>query len=170
MKHKQQQGQPERPDSTLGDYIRRRRTAKGWTLDEAEAESNVDRTYWSKLELGVFKQPDPRNLARIADALDAPLEDIYALAGYTPAERLPGLKPYLRSKYHLPPEAIEQLESYFTFLRNQYGIPKGESVFPKKNRSARPRTSDMPKPERPSGGPWDDPTLASDGSGSRRAA
>ncbi|HVF74612.1 MAG TPA: helix-turn-helix transcriptional regulator [Acidimicrobiales bacterium] len=166
MKHKQQQG---RTDATLGDYIRRRRKARGWTLDDAEAESNVDRTYWSKLELGVFKQPDPRYLARIADALDAPLEDVYALAGYTAAERLPGLTPYLRSKYHLPPEAIEQLESYFAFLRHQYGIPEGESVFPKKpERAARPKAEQPASEQR--GGPWNDPTLSVENATLRRAA
>lgn len=170
MKHKQQQGQPERPGSTLGDYIRRRRTAKGWTLEEAEAASDVDRTYWSKLELGLFKRPDPRYLARIADALDVPLEDIYALAGYTAAERLPGFTPYLRSKYHMPPEAIVQLEGYFTFLRNQYGIPDNASVFPKKDRSLRPKPSDRPKARPPRGGPWDDPSVASDPNTPRRAA
>lgn len=168
MKHKHQRRQPEHSDATLGEYIRRRRTAKGWTLDQAEAESNVDRTYWSKLELGLFKQPDPRNLARIADALDVPLQDLYGLAGYTLPEHLPALSPYLRSKYHLPPEAIEQLESYFTFLRHQYGIPEGESVFPKRDQKAPPK--DKPKPEPPQGGPWDDPDLAYDSPGPRGSA
>lgn len=167
MKHKQQPGQP---DSALGHLIRSRRKAKGWTLDDAEAASDVDRTYWSKLELGIFKQPDPRYLARIADALDVPLEDVYALAGYTAAERLPGLTPYLRSKYHLPPEAIAQLESYFAFLRNQYGIPADEPVFPKKDRSAGSKHPARPESERPRGGPWDDPSVGTDLTAPRTAA
>jgi hypothetical protein len=32
----------------------------------------------------------------------------------------------------LPADAIAQLESYFTFLRHQYGIPNDRPVFPPK--------------------------------------
>lgn len=168
MNNRQQQGQQKQPLSALGAFIRRRRLAKGWTLDDAEAASEVDRTYWSRLELGGLKQPDPRHLARIADALDAPLEDIYALAGYTAAEHLPGFKPYLRSKYHLPAEAIEQLEGYFAFLRNQYGIPADQPVFPKKDRRAKD-VAQKPQGEQ-HGGAWDDASLGGDETTPRRAA
>lgn len=168
MKHKQNQEHPEKPLAALGEFVRSRRRAKGWSLTDAEAASDVDRTYWSKLELGVFKQPDPRYLARIADALDAPLEDIYGLAGYTTAERLPGFRPYLRSKYHLPPEAIDQLESYFAFLRNHYGVPKDQPVFPRKGRT--PKPAEPPASREPEGGPWEDPDLGHDLPSARRAA
>lgn len=37
---------------------------------------------------------------------------------------------YLRSKPELPPEAITDLEEYFTHLRNYYDIPDSHPVFP----------------------------------------
>jgi hypothetical protein len=37
---------------------------------------------------------------------------------------------YLRSKPELPPEAIADLEEYFKHLRDYYGIPDSEPVFP----------------------------------------
>ncbi|MEA3078204.1 MAG: hypothetical protein QOF60_3112 [Actinomycetota bacterium] len=167
MKHKQQQS---RTGGPLGDFIRGRRTAKGWTLGDAEAASDIDRTYWSKLELGIFKHPDPRYLARIADSLGVPLEDVYGLAGYTAAERLPTFRPYLRSKYHLPPEAITQLESYFSFLRNQYGIPDGAPVFPKKTKPGAAEPVQSGSPEDEPDGPWNDQSLGYDDLTSRSVA
>ena len=64
--------------------------------------------------------------------LKVPFEDLYALAGYKTPDELPTFRPYMRAKYDLPPEAVRELESYFEFLRNQYGIAKHEPVFPPK--------------------------------------
>lgn len=152
-------------NSALGAFIRDSRLAKGWTLDEAEMASDVERTYWSKVERGVLRKPDARYLARMAAALDLPLADVYGLAGYTAPSELPGLSTYLRSKYHLPPEAIRQLEGYFAFLRHQYGIPPSQPVFPPRRRGRRPGSP--PKP-RPTDGPWSDPAVGQDSP--RRAA
>jgi hypothetical protein len=76
--------------------------------------------------------PSPNTLTGIAAALEVPLQDLYALAGYETPKGLPSFRPYLRARYNLPPEAIDQLESYFNFLRAQYGIPKDRPVFPPK--------------------------------------
>ena len=78
--------------------------------------------------------PSPKPLDLVADAIRAKPSDLYTLAGYKIGGDLPGIGPYLRSKYYLPPEAIDQLEGYFTFLRHQYGIPEDEPVFPPKPR------------------------------------
>jgi transcriptional regulator with XRE-family HTH domain len=155
-------------DQQLGDYIGRRRAAMGWTLDDAERASGVDRTYWNKVERGKFKKPDPRYLAQMAAALDAPLADVYGLAGFTTPQALPSFRPYLRSKYYLPPEAIEQLEGYFAFLRNQYGIQQSEPVFPPRQDSGS-KDKKRPAPE-PEGGAWADPTLGDDPRSDRKAA
>lgn len=39
---------------------------------------------------------------------------------------------YLRRNERLSADDIHELESYFEFLRNQYGIPEGATVFPKR--------------------------------------
>jgi hypothetical protein len=41
--------------------------------------------------------------------------------------------PYLRQNDRLSADDIRELESYFEFLRQQYGIPTGASVFPKRD-------------------------------------
>lgn len=87
-------------------------------------------SYWTYLEAGRFARPSPEQLSIIARTLEVPLEDLYNLVGYRLPEGLPSLRPYLRAKYDLPPEAIAELERYFDFLRHQYGIPKDQPVFP----------------------------------------
>jgi hypothetical protein len=46
----------------------------------------------------------------------------------------------MRAKYDLPLEAVADLERYFDYLRNYYGVPKDKPVFP-------------PKPKRPGAAP-----------------
>ena len=51
--------------------------------------------------------------------------------------------PYLRSNGHLSADDVRELEDYFSFLRSQYGIPEGASVFPK--RAPAPAEPDGPQ-------------------------
>lgn len=104
-------------------------------VDAADA-SDLDPSYWNKLENGHYQKPAPPHLSAIADILKVPVEDLYALAGYEVPERLPSFQPYLRAKYNLPPEAISDLERYFEYLRSYYGIPSDKPVFPPKPKAA----------------------------------
>jgi transcriptional regulator with XRE-family HTH domain len=115
---------------SLGEFVRARRLARGMSLSDAAAASGLHHSYWSKLENGQYQTPSPRHLMTIATVLAVSVEDVYGLAGYDMPKRLPSFKPYLRAKYDLPPEAIADLERYFELLRNYYGIPKDQPVFP----------------------------------------
>jgi len=117
-------------NQTLGDYIRSRRLSIGLSLADAAEASELDPSYWNKMENGHYQKPAPQHLSTIAGVLGVATEDLYGLAGYDIPERLPSFQPYLRAKYDLPPEAIADLERYFDLLRNYYGIPKDQSVFP----------------------------------------
>jgi transcriptional regulator with XRE-family HTH domain len=112
--------------------------------DAAEA-SDLDRSYWNRLENDYYKTPAPQHLSTIAEVLQVPLADLYGLAGYDIPERLPSLQPYLRSKYNLPPEAIADIERYFELLRNYYGIPKDQPVFPPKPKITDGEAADSPQ-------------------------
>src|ERR1022692_1870402 len=93
-------------NQTLGDYIRSRRLSLGLSRAGAAEASDLDPSYWAKLETGHYSSPAPQHLSTIAGVLGAPIEDLYALAGYDSPKRLPSFQPYLRAKYDLPPEAI----------------------------------------------------------------
>jgi transcriptional regulator with XRE-family HTH domain len=116
----------------MGEFIKSRRESQHITKADACRQSGLDYSYWVKLEAGVYQMPSPKALDLVAEVINCKPADLYVLAGYKIGGELPGLGPYLRSKYHLPPEAIDQLESYFSFLRHQYGIPEDQPVFPPK--------------------------------------
>jgi len=67
-----------------------------------------------------MNSPDARYLYRIARALDVEVADLYLEAGFGDAHGLPGFGPYLRAKYHLPPEAVAQLEAHFELINDKY--------------------------------------------------
>ena len=122
-------------DNTLGEFVRTGRDAKRLSLADAARLSGLDYKYWSKLEVGELRQPNPRYLAQIARTIDVSFEDLFGLVGYDIPERLPSLSPYLRTKYDLPPEAVADLERYFNLLRSYYDIPDEAPVFPPKPKS-----------------------------------
>ncbi len=129
-------------NQTLGDYIKSRRLSAGLSLAGAAEASDLDPSYWNKLENGHYQNPAPQHLSTIAQVLGVSVEDLYGLAGYDIPERLPSFQPYLRAKYDLPPEAVADLERYFELLRNYYGVPKDQPVFPPK-----PKTEASDAPE-----------------------
>jgi transcriptional regulator with XRE-family HTH domain len=132
----------EEQNNKLGEYVRERRESRGISLAVAGFESDLHHTYWRKLEAGEYRMPSPLALDRIAEVLECQPADLYALAGYKPTGELPTFKPYLRAKSHLPPAAIDQLESYYKFLRAQYGISDDQPVFPPKPKDERDQPSD----------------------------
>jgi transcriptional regulator with XRE-family HTH domain len=119
-------------NQTLGDYIRSRRSSVGLSLSDAADASDLDPSYWNKLENGHYNNPAPQHLSTIASVLGIPVADLYGLAGYEIPDGLPSFQPYLRAKYDLPAEAIADLERYFELLRNYYGVPEDQPVFPPK--------------------------------------
>jgi transcriptional regulator with XRE-family HTH domain len=126
---------------SLAQFVTARREALGINAYEAARRAGLHRSYWSKLEAGNYGSPNPRTLSGIARALELPIERLYRVVGYAPAQRLPGLRPYLRAKYHLPHEAVVDVERYFQQLRDYYGIPKGQRVFPPKPKSPPPQNA-----------------------------
>ncbi len=138
----------ENRNQSLGDYIRARRESLNLGYYEAAKLSDLNHTFWRKLEDGQYEAPSPKSLEAIANTLKVPIEDLYALAGYDLPVRLPSLTPYLRARYHLPHKAVVDLERYFELLRSYYNIPADKSVFPPKPKQPKSTARPAPKPKR----------------------
>ena len=108
----------------LGGYVRRLRRSAGLSLRGVAAAAEVDFAWLSRLERGLFHSPDPWSLYRLARGLDIEVADLYQAAGY--GRGLPGFAPYLRAKYHLPEEAIAQLQAHFELLNEKYRAEIGK--------------------------------------------
>lgn len=125
-------------NQALAAFVRSRRESLGVTKVELARRSGLHASYWRYLEAGRFAHPSPKQLKKMATALDVPVEDLYGMVGYELPERLPSFRPYLRAKYSLPNEAVAELEHYFEMLRSYWGIPDDQPVFPPKLDQSRP--------------------------------
>ena len=104
----------------LGAYVQQLRLKHALSMRSLAAQANVDFSWLSRLERGRIGSPDARLLWRVARALDVEPADLYLEAGFGDAHGLPGFGPYLRAKYHLPPEAVAQLEAHFALINEKY--------------------------------------------------
>jgi transcriptional regulator with XRE-family HTH domain len=100
--------------------VQQLRLERAFTVRGLAARAKVDFSWLSRLERGRFASPDARSLWRIARALEVEVADLYLEAGYGDAHGLPGFAPYLRAKYHLPDEAIRQLQEHFALINEKY--------------------------------------------------
>lgn len=111
----------------LGQLIVRHRKQRGFTLDQLAAKSGVAASSIYRVEQGLHASPRADTLSKIADALDIPLADVFAAAGYSTSRDLPSFGVYLHSRYRdLPPRARRELETHFTQLLRRYGPKNGE--------------------------------------------
>jgi len=100
----------------LGTYVRRARLAKDLSLRGLADMIGVSFSAIRDLEAGRFREPRPAKLAKLARALEVPVEDLYTIVGYTMPEGLPEFGPYLRTKYELSSSEIKQLNKLFEDL------------------------------------------------------
>lgn len=102
--------------SKLGAYLKELREERKLTLGQVADKAGLDPSYLFYLEAGKRRQPHPDYLHRLARFYGVLVEDLYALTGYTPAEELPDLPAYLRSKYDLSDEVVREIENYTKYL------------------------------------------------------
>ena len=79
-------------DSTVGEYMRRLRRRKGWTLLELARETGLSYSHLSRLE-NDKNLPNPETVVKLAGALDGDLDQMLALAKCLPQEVLDLLAP-----------------------------------------------------------------------------
>jgi len=114
----------------IGRRIRDRRQELGMSKRELGRLAGIENSTIVRLEQGAFANPQPDTLRRIAEVLELPLADLYALADYVVPAELPTFKPYLRSKYRsLPAAAREDLNKAFERIIRKHGsVPDGPNA------------------------------------------
>ncbi len=106
----------------LGRRLRDCREERDVSVRALAEQCGFDNGTLVRIEQGKFAAPSPDKLARLADALNLPLADVFADAGYVAPSQLPGLGPYLRARYALPDSAIAEI----TATATRWGIETGE--------------------------------------------
>jgi transcriptional regulator with XRE-family HTH domain len=118
----------------LGKLLRERRQELGLSTHQLGAQIGVRQSTILRVEHGRFASPRPAKLARIAEALNLELADVYARAGYLVPDGLPSFEPYLAAKYrNLPETAVTELVGHFDELAARHGVdpvPEQEGATP----------------------------------------
>ncbi len=114
----------------LGDLLHSAREAKGLTLRAVAEQADMRWGHLARIERGDFASPASKYLEALSRVLDIPLEELLKVAGYR--DKLPEFTPYLRAKYDLPDEAVEQLNDCFQQLQQQHARPKRKARTTKK--------------------------------------
>jgi transcriptional regulator with XRE-family HTH domain len=105
----------------LADLLVAKRVAAGLSSAEVARRAGVDKGTMSRLERGIAS-PKAGSLQAIGEVLGIPASDLFAIAGWVPPKELPTIRPYLRTKYELPAEAVEELEYHFAAVARKHGI------------------------------------------------
>ncbi len=107
----------------LGQFLRKARQDKQLSAMQLSELTGISDASIIRTEQGKVNSPAPDKLVRIAEALDVPVADVFALAEYMVVDELPTFAPYLRTKYAaLPEEAVEALQSYAEHLAHKHGV------------------------------------------------
>ncbi|PVB39086.1 transcriptional regulator [Mycobacteroides abscessus subsp. abscessus] len=101
------------PEQTvnLAQLLREKRTELDLSIPVAAQRAHVDRgTLW-RLEDGRITYPRAEVLIALGTALGIPPADLFTAVGWLPANQLPGLRTYLRTKYpDMPIQLVAQIE------------------------------------------------------------
>jgi transcriptional regulator with XRE-family HTH domain len=116
----------------LGEFLRARRIELGLSARQVARTVDVRDSTIMRLERGTYAAPAANKLARIAEALELDLADVFSLAGYVVPSSFPALPHYLKVRYpELGDEAIGQLHEHLNQLMGQpEPAPAAEAIGP----------------------------------------
>jgi transcriptional regulator with XRE-family HTH domain len=110
----------------FGEYIKRLREERQLSLRGLAGKAGINSGALSRLEGGKRPTPKPDTLKVLAAALNVPLADLFAMAGYVVPYDLPSVSPYLRARYgHLPEGALTEIDDYLKRLIDEHGLDPG---------------------------------------------
>jgi transcriptional regulator with XRE-family HTH domain len=101
-------------ESELGNTLHRRRQELGLSLGQLADATGLHKSFLSRLESGIVRQPSADSLQRIAAALELSNTAVFGLLDERARDQLPPLQPYLRAKYDLPDGVIAEMTAYLT--------------------------------------------------------
>lgn len=107
----------------VGKLIQADREQAALSARQYAAVVGVSRPYLSRLEQGLYEQPSPAVLARIAKARGIELADLFVAAGYAVPNELPTIVPCARAHHpRWPDEAFAELAAFYDYLQHKYKL------------------------------------------------
>ena len=118
---------PDAQARNLGLLIHNARVAKGLSFRGLAAVTDVPLASLKRFEDGVYNDPSPAQITRIAEALDIDPARIDRVSKNHLANSMPSMRTYLRSKEKLSPEAMDSLEQALADIRAEDAARRGNS-------------------------------------------
>jgi transcriptional regulator with XRE-family HTH domain len=123
MHHRTPSGHRDGHAIDFGRLIREQREAAGLSLTELEVRSGITRQQIARLERGDSRQPSPRVVTQLAEALGISALDLYTAAGCIPVGDLPDLRSWLYAKHPGCPVAMATaMVDLYEFLKDKYHL------------------------------------------------
>jgi transcriptional regulator with XRE-family HTH domain len=118
-------------ENQLGNYLKRLREERKLSIRGLARKAGIDDSGLVRIERGDVRTPQPEKLKRLAIALEMPLADLLAMAGYVVPYDLPSITPYLRTRYgHLSEESLTAIDNYLKRLIDEHDMdPQGPVGF-----------------------------------------
>lgn len=107
----------------LGIYLKQLREEAGLSIRAAAQDAGITPSYLCKIEAGdTFLTISINTLVKLSRAYHLPINAILKEAGLVESDgyELPELVQYLRAKYHLPPQAIRDMEMAKEIVDKKY--------------------------------------------------
>lgn len=106
----------------FGDYIQHQRERQKLSIRGLARKAGIDSGTLTRLENGDHN-PSLRTLKTLAAALEVPLADLFASAGFATPYDLPTVDTYFHTRYrHLPEDVLKSMSEYCKRLIDEYGF------------------------------------------------
>ena len=112
----------------LGLLIHNARVARGLSFRALAAITDVPLASLKRFEDGVYNDPSPAQIARIAEALDIDPARIDRVSRDHLASSMPTVRTYVRSKEKLSPAALDEVERAVADIRAKYATPPSDTA------------------------------------------
>ena len=112
----------------LGLLIHNARLAKGLSFRALAAITDVPLVSLKRFEDGVYNDPSPAQIVRIAEALDIDPARIDRVSRDHLANSMPGVRTYFRSTQKLSPEALDEVERAVAEIRAKHAKPSTDTT------------------------------------------
>ena len=106
----------------LADLLTTKQAATGLSGAEVARRAGVDAGTVSRIERGQIPNPTAKTLLALGKVLDIPESELFAVAPWATSQELPTIRPYLRTKYHLPDAAMQEIEAHFADVARRHCI------------------------------------------------
>ncbi|WP_423488553.1 helix-turn-helix domain-containing protein [Mycobacteroides sp. PCS013] len=106
----------------LANLLKNRRQKLGLSANETARRAGINQGNYWRIEAGEIAKPNAEKLGAIGHVLGIPISELFSATGWMPPAELPALRPYLRTRYHLPPQVLAKLEASVTAIAGEYGI------------------------------------------------